>query len=124
MEQEVKKEFDSVYSRLNKEHDHIFEIETKLALLEKTVESLSNLSESFNDLNATLKSVQTALESLDERTTRIDERLSGDIRSLNQEINTQKDRGKVDILKFLSDNWFKIVTGIVTIALVVEKFIG
>lgn len=121
MEPEVKKEFDTVYSRLNKEHDHIFELETRLALIEKTVESLSDLSESFSDLNATMKSVQTALESLDERTTRIDERLSGDIKSLNQELNTQKARGKVDILKFLSDNWFKIVTGIVTIVLVIER---
>lgn len=122
MEAEVKKEFDNVYSKINKEHDHAFEIETRLAILEKSVESLSNLSESFNDLNATLKSVQTALETLDERTTRIDDRLSGDIKSLSSELNTQKSRGKVDILKFLSDNWFKIVTGIVTIALLLERF--
>lgn len=123
LEREVKEEFDRVYSRINNISDESKKNTTEIAVLKTLLKALEELPDCFSKLSETLISVEESLKRLDERTRDIDERLSLEIDSIGNSIKLQEARGKVDIIRFISDNWFQIITGIAFISLIIKDFV-
>lgn len=119
----IKKEFDNVYSRINKNTDEISEIDKRVAILETLLKGLTELPECFHELKETLIGVQTSLKNLEAKTGDIEEQLSADIGQVKKTLRTQESRGKIDIIQFISENWFKIITGIVTVSFILKEFV-
>ena len=110
---------------LYKKHDKVIEemsglkgemsgLKGEIKLVKIQLKEASDLKGAIIELDKTLIRVQGSLEMLAE-TTRINtENLSNQIEEVKKhngnqddELTVQKERGKVDIIKFITDNWYK-----------------
>lgn len=104
---------------LYKKHDKVIEeisdLKGEMKLVKIQLKEASDLKCTIIELDKTLIRVQGSLETLTETTKINTNNLSKQIEEVKEhngnqddELTVQKERGKVDIIKFITDNWYKV----------------
>ena len=79
-----------------------------LASISKSLEILSKLPDSYNSMEKTMIAMQAEISNAGVKTDSLEKKVD----SLSQSIKSIDEDGKVNIRKYLKDNWFKVVIAI------------
>ena len=111
--------FEKVDEKIDKVTEDLSCVKADINVLFNMVESFKGLPETMNKLNETLVGIKGELNLTNYKLDEIDKKQA----ESKEEIKTQKERGKVDIIYFLSQHWWKIVMlGAVAFVLLREYF--
>lgn len=111
-----------IFDRLDKQRDKILELNTKVAAMEVLVGTLKELPEALSELKISITTFSSAIEGIQSQISEIEETIKGAnnrMNSLQDGIDEQEKRGKLDIVDWITRNWDKLVIacGIVYLAI-------
>ncbi len=100
-----------IFDRLDKQRDKILELNTKVAAMEVLVGTLKELPEALSELKISITTFSSAIEGIQSQISEIEETIKGAnsrINSLQDGIDEQEKRGKIDIIDWATKNWDKL----------------
>lgn len=115
----IEKKFDKVDEQIDKISDDMSEIKSDVSVLFTMVESFKGLPETMNKLNETLIGFKGEMNLMNHKLVEIDKKNTEN----KQNINCQKERGKIDIILWLSKHWWKILFGGATLLVIFKDYI-
>ena len=101
----IDSKFEKVDGRIDKVTENVSKAQKDIGVLYTMVESFKGLPETMNKLNETLLGIKGELNLTNYKLNEIDKNQTEN----KEDIKCQKERGKVDIIYFLSQHWWKIV---------------
>ena len=119
-----------IFEQLNSHNERIHEIEKNSALLENMLESLKELPESISSLRDSVLEFKGALDRQQENVSNIENDLRRSVESaleriskLEKGLDKQEERGKIDVVDWITQHWDKIVLSALVVYLAVKSFI-
>ena len=100
-----------IFDRLDKQRDKILELNTKVAAMEVLVGTLKELPEALSELKISITIFSSAIEGIQSQISEIEETIKGAnsrMNSLQDGIDEQEKRGKIDIIDWATKNWDKL----------------
>lgn len=100
-----------IFDRLDKQRDKILELNTKVAAMEVLVGTLKELPEALSELKISITTFSSAIEGIQSQISEIEETIKGAnsrMNSLQDGIDEQEKRGKIDIIDWATKNWDKL----------------
>lgn len=84
--------------------------------IKANITKMFTMFENFKDLPATMNSLEKTLVAVQGELSRMNEKIN----EQGDDIKKQKERGRVDILEWFSENWWGIVFAAATILLIIK----
>ena len=103
---------DKTNLKVEKNTQDISEVKSDMTKIFTMFENFKDLPATMNRLDKTLVAVQGELSRMNEK-----------INAHGVELKAQQERGKVDILRWISENWWGIVFAAATIFLIIKDYI-
>lgn len=115
----IDKKFDKVENDISTIKEEVSKSKSDISILFNMVESFKGLPDTMNKLNETLVSLKGELNLMNYKLDEIDKK---QVES-KEEIKTQKERGKIDIIYWLSQHWWKILLFGATLFILLKDYI-
>lgn len=119
-----------IFEQLDSHNERIHEIEKNSALLENMLESLKELPESISSLRDSVLEFKGALDRQQENVSNIENDLRRSVEGaleriskLEKGLDKQEERGKIDVVDWITQHWDKIVLAALVVYLAVKSFI-
>ena len=115
-----------IFDQLNAQNNRIYELEKKTALLESVIGSLKELPESISSLRDSVLEFKSALDRTHNIEDGIRESLDNAIQrieKLEKVLDEQEERGKIDVVDWITQHWDKLVVALLIIYLTVKSVI-
>ncbi len=110
------------------ERDRIYETlmdhGQKIAVLTSLCTNMSDLPNTIQNLDKTMALMQQNLENLNDKFDKLQEDNNKRDAAQSKEIQELDEKSKLDIVKWIRDNWFKVVFGFAMLALVYKNYAG
>jgi len=113
------KDIERLDKKIEKNTNDIIEVTKTLVSLETSFEEIRGMPKYLNSLEKSILSLEGEIKRLNDKI-ETSEKIT--IKNTS-EIERQKERGKIDFVRWVGDNWFKIVSSGLIVWLAVEKFL-
>jgi predicted RNase H-like nuclease (RuvC/YqgF family) len=113
------KDIERLDKKIEKNTNDIIEVTKTLVSLETSFEEMRGMPKYLNSLEKSILSLEGEIKRLNDKI-ETSEKIT--IKNTS-EIERQKERGKIDFVRWVGDNWFKIVSSGLIVWLAVEKFL-
>lgn len=113
------KDIDRLDKKIEKNANDIIEVTKTLVSLETSFEEMRGMPKYLNSLEKSILSLEGEIKRLNDKF-ETSEKIT--IKNTS-ELERQKERGKIDFVRWVGDNWFKIVSSGLIVWLAVEKFL-
>lgn len=97
--------------KLDQTNRDVSDVKLEVAKLYTMFDGFKDLPATMNNLDKTLVGIQGQLSTMNEK-----------INSQGNDIKAQKERGKIDIVEWISKNWWGIVFAAATIFMIIKDY--
>lgn len=112
----VKQDISNLYSKVNA-------VDRRTTALETLISSLKDLPGTISNLDKTLALMQQNLESLNQKLDKhIESAESKDV-AQDAKIKQMDENSKIDIVKTIKDNWWKLCVAVAAVIYVIEPYV-
>ncbi len=120
--EEYTKDIQRIDVKDSEQDKRIGKTEQKLVALELICEQFSKVVDQYAKMGEELQGIANQITSMNGKIESAKEAANENA----ERIKFQQERGKVDLIKFLTDNWWKILMGVASLIVIAEQiyFIG
>lgn len=105
--------------------DQVVKSNEKLANVMDTIkEAMAEITANLRDGNRISQELTETVSKLNDKVVKVEGDVKNNLTKVNDRIDKIDDKGKVDLLTWLKDNWFKLVVLIAIVSYFITKAVG